>query len=89
MAAQRVRFVERSYKSLVLDAEPDFYEKSAPINTTVYEFSNGRRFMARRLYDNYFPMEFPIIDQGLVVSDEGVMVTQEITVEEYEAEFAV
>lgn len=55
--AKNVRFVERSLKSIILDAEPSFYENSNPQNQTVYEFSNGRRFNGRQPYDNYTPIE--------------------------------
>ena len=82
----RVRFVERSLKSLINEVDPNFYEDANSQNQTVYEFSNGRKFKGRRLYANYFPGEFPIIDEGRFVTDEGLLVTEELTEAEYLAE---
>jgi hypothetical protein len=50
--------VERSYLSLLLERDPNFYADSAPGNQIAYEFSNGRRFRAPDAgltYDNFKP----------------------------------
>lgn len=55
--AKNVRYREISWKSLLLETDPSFYENSNPLNQTAYEFSNGRKFKGRRPYDNYTPIE--------------------------------
>lgn len=57
MTNQRVRYTERALKAIILESDPNFYEDSNPVNQDVYEFSNGRKFKGRRLYDNYTPIE--------------------------------
>lgn len=59
MSNDRVRTTQRSLKAVILDADPNFYEDSNAVNQTVYEFSNGRKFKGRRLYDNYTIEEEP------------------------------
>lgn len=53
MARQDVRFVERSYMSLLLEADPDYY--ATRNNGHEYEFSNGRRFKEHVPYTGYGP----------------------------------
>jgi len=86
--SSRVRMVERSLMSLILQADPNFYENANPQNQDAYEFSNGRRFKGRRPYSNYFPGYFHIIDDGKLVYDGGVPVMVELTETEYLEEFA-
>lgn len=57
MSQERVRFVERSYRSILLEADPDFYQRSNNLNRIEYKFSNGREFKGHNIYDNYTPIE--------------------------------
>ena len=55
--AKPVRYTERALKAIIIEADPSFYEDSNSQNQDVYEFSNGKKFMGRRLYANYTPIE--------------------------------
>lgn len=82
------RMVERSYLSLLLERDPDYYARSRNTNRVEYRMSNGREFKGHDLYANYFPLMFPVIDEGIYVYDEGELVTDEMTYAEYLAEIA-
>lgn len=79
------RLVERSYLSMLLQADPEFYARTRNTNRAEYRFSNGREFMGHELYRNYFPLLFPVTDLGELVSDQGEQVFEEISWEEYQA----
>lgn len=86
MSDDRPRTTERSLRSLIVEADPNFYEHANPANQIAYPFSNGRKFKGYRPYSNYFPGFFNIIDEGIPVYDEGIPVMIEMTEEEYLAE---
>jgi hypothetical protein len=81
------RTVERSYLSLMLERDPEYYARTRNTNRTEYRFSNGREFKGHDLYRNYFPLLYPVIDQGLQVYDEGLPVFDEVSWEQYQAGF--
>ncbi len=82
------RLVERSYLSILLERDPDYYARTRNTNRVEYKMSNGREFLGHDLYANYFPQFFPVLDEGLFVYDEGVLVVDEFTYAEYLAEIA-
>lgn len=53
MSTERVRLVERSYMSMILKQNPEYYTQARNTNRTEYEFSNGRRFTGHEIYQNY------------------------------------
>jgi hypothetical protein len=69
------RLVERSYLSLLLEADPDFYSTSRNSNRAEYRFSNGREFMGRDIYSNYGPYTYGVEYLGALVYYNGEMVT--------------
>lgn len=69
------RLVERSYLSLLLEADPDFYSTSRNTNRVEYRFSDGREFMGRDLYGNYAPYEYGVVYGETIVFYNGEMVT--------------
>jgi hypothetical protein len=83
------RTVERSYLSLLLERDPEYYSRTRDTNRVEYRFSNGREFKGHALYSNYFPLMFPVSDDGIDVTDEGIQVYDEVSWEEYLVEFAV
>jgi hypothetical protein len=88
MSNERVRQVERSYMSMLIKQNPDFYAQARNTNRAEYEFSNGRKFMGHNIYSNFFPREFHVIDEGIAVYDEGIPVMETLTEAEYIAEIA-
>jgi hypothetical protein len=48
MANPNVRYTERSYMSLLLERDPEFYGDRKRL--VAYEFSNGRKFIAPEPY---------------------------------------
>jgi hypothetical protein len=68
------RLVERSYLSLLLEADPEYYSRSRNTNRAEYVFSNGREFMGHNLYSNYAPYEYGVTYENIVFYN-GEMVT--------------
>ncbi len=69
--------VERSYLSILLERDPDYYARTRNTNRVEYKMSNGREFLGHDIYSNYFPIDVPVIYGGLVVTYNGEVVTYE------------
>lgn len=68
------RLVERSYLSLLLEADPEYYSRSRNTNRVEYRFSNGREFLGHNLYSNYPPYFYGVEYNGELVYYDGEMV---------------
>lgn len=71
------RLVERSYLSLLLEKDPDYYARTRNTNRVEYRFSNGREFLGHDLYNNYGPFDYPVIYGGESVVYNGETVLYE------------
>lgn len=69
--------VERSYLSLLLERDPEYYARNRNTNRTEYKFSNGREFLGHELYGNYGPFTYGVTYRGEPVLYLGEMVTYE------------
>ncbi len=72
------RLVERSYLSILLERDPDYYARTRNTNRVEYKMSNGREFLGHDIYSNYFPLDllvyigpYPVIYDGALVSYEA------------------
>lgn len=76
MASHNVRQVERSYISLLLEKDPDYYARNAPNNQTEYDFSDlgGRKFKSREPYA-LGPYTYHYEYEGELVTYNGELVT--------------
>lgn len=88
MSTERVRLVERSYMAMLVKQNPEYYAEARNENRTEYEFSNGRKFRGHKIYSNFFPRYFHVIDEGVPVYDQGEPVYEMLTESEYLAEIA-
>ena len=57
MSRDRVRLVERSYMSMLIKQNPEYYAEARNTNRVEYEFSNGRKFRGHEIYTNYSASE--------------------------------
>jgi hypothetical protein len=73
------RLVERSYLSLLLEADPDYYTTSRNTNRAEYRFSNGREFLGHNIYENYKPFLYGVEYLGIPVFYNGEIVTYQTT----------
>lgn len=62
--------VERSYVSLLLEKDPDFYARARDTARVEYRFSNDREFFGHELY-NWGPFAYEVIYNGEEVWDSG------------------
>ena len=69
------RLVERSYISLLLAKDPDYYARNAANNQVEYDFSDlgGRKFKSREPYD-FGPYTYFYEYEGLPVTYNGELV---------------
>jgi hypothetical protein len=65
--------VERSYLSMLLEADPEFYSRARDSARVEYEFSDGRKFLGREPY-NYGPYLYGVEYLGELVYYNGEMV---------------
>lgn len=78
------RLVERSYLSLLLERDPEYYARTRSTNQVAYRIpENGRKFLSPDYYENYAAdVQFQVVyngdDNPVFYNGQAVVYTQDL-----------